>query len=332
MTVKEKDRIESGLRYFDLLGHNETALSKAFSFTIGKSRTAFYEFIKLFRLYESNSIKNFKNVEVHIERHKKEGRIDIEILSYPKYQIIIECKVRKNYLSKQRKQYLTSFDDNYKRKILCFLTQDRDTNKQIEDNVEIYNLSWSDIIYIFNKKQFIKDTTIKDFLKFLIKNYEMNEAKEILIQDLGDSTEIERYVQYNVYRRDMTFGTPLYFAPYFTIGKYEIEGIPYLSRILGILTIEPDENINLESELGHFTKDQKLINKWKEGIKLAPLKEKLTFYFLDEPYEFKNPLVKDKGKHKGVGKRWIALKIPKNRTVSFIDFIKHIPEIKENGK
>ncbi len=137
------------------------------------------------------------------------------------------------------------------------------------------------------------------------------------------------YTKYNLYRRDMTFGTPLYFAPYFTRGKFKIEGIAYISKILGILTMEPNENTSLESDLNYFTKDKKLIGKWKEGIQFAPIQEKLTFYFLDNPFEFNKPLLKDKGKHKGVGKGWISSKIPKNRTVSFIDLIKHIPELKK---
>ena len=52
-----------------------------------------------------------------------------------------------------------------------------------------------------------------------------------------------------------------------------------------------------------------------------------TYYFLDEPLTFKSALRKDPGREKGRGKDWIAAMIPPNRCVSFIDFIKHIPEL-----
>jgi hypothetical protein len=46
-----------------------------------------------------------------------------------------------------------------------------------------------------------------------------------------------------------------------------------------------------------------------------------TFYFLDEPLSFKSPLKKDGGIKKGLGENWIAANNPRNRCVSFTDFI-----------
>lgn len=330
MLIKKTNSNESSLLYFDLLGRDELALSKAFSYTIAKSKDAYFEFLKLFKIHETNSTKNFKKVSIHVEKQKKEGRVDIEIISPDKYQIIIEAKVRKNKLGKQRTQYIPSFKPDFPKKILCFITQERDTNKELENEIEIYNFSWKDIIDLFNKRKLVEIEIVQNFLRFLIKHYQMNLSKEILIQDLGISSEIKRFVDYNVYRRDMTFGTPLYFAPYFTRGKYHIEGIPFLSKILGILTITPNDLNNLETDLRYFTKDEKLINLWIQGVSLDKNSQKSTFYFLDQPFILPSPLLKDKGKHKGVGKGWISSKIPKNRTVSFSDFLKHIPEIKQN--
>ena len=63
----------------------------------------------------------------------------------------------------------------------------------------------------------------------------------LLVQDIGNNNEIKRFRDFQVYRRDVVFGSPLYFAPYFTknAGQKEGEGICYLSKILGILSLNP---------------------------------------------------------------------------------------------
>ncbi|MBN1967765.1 MAG: hypothetical protein JXR48_07940 [Candidatus Delongbacteria bacterium] len=54
-----------------------------------------------------------------------------------------------------------------------------------------------------------------------------------------------------------------------------------------------------------------------------------TYYFLNNPIELENPLVKDGGNKSGRGKNWIAAAIPQNRCVSFEDFISHSPLLKK---
>ena len=93
----------------------------------------------------------------------------------------------------------------------------------------IKNTSWLEIIELYNNKQFIHKPIVTEFLKFATKNYKMRELKEILIQGLGDKTEIKRFKEFGIYRRDQTFGTPIYFAPYFNRGSGETEGITKLS-------------------------------------------------------------------------------------------------------
>ena len=109
----------------------------------------------------------------------------------------------------------------------------------------------------------------------------MNEQKEILIQDLSDKTELKRYSQHNLYRREQTFGTPLYFAPYFTrnANQTEGEGISYLSKILGVLTLIPNEIDNYEIDLRRFNNDNEIVDKWMKGVKLnsASISVKLKF-------------------------------------------------------
>ena len=230
---------------------------------------------------------------------------------------------------------MTAFDNSAQTKVLCILTQERDTNKQIEKDVTIRNTSWLEIIELFNNKNFTQKPIVSDFLKFATKNYKMRELKEILIQDLSDSTEICRFKEFGIYRRDQTFGTPIYFAPYFNRGSRYIEGIIKLSRILGILTFKPDDIENFRSDLESFTTNKATVDKWKNGIQLGNDSKNFTYtyYFLDEPLTFTTPLKKDGGREKGRGKDWNAAMIPPNRCVSFTDFIKHIPELRHiNGQ
>ena len=171
-----------------------------------------------------NTDTNYKHSTITIQRKRKEGITDIEITQTNKYHIIIECKIRKGKVDKQRTQYLSSFNKNVQHKLLCILTQERDTNKQIEKDVTIRNTSWLEIIELYNNKHFTHKQIVSDFLKFATKNYKMRELKEILIQGLGEHNEIERFNRYRVYRRGQTFGTPIYFAPYFNRGSGQIEG------------------------------------------------------------------------------------------------------------
>ena len=159
----------------------------------------------------------------------------------------------------------------------------------------------------------------------------MNNIKEILIQGLSNDEEEKRYNDYCIYRRKLTFGSPLYFAPYFSKMKYKNNyGIKSLSKILGIITATTSDIVNYVSEFEKFTDDKALIEKWKSGIKLNNTKKDqtlYTYYFLRKEMDFKSPLIKDGGIEKGRGKNWIAANIPQNRSVSFSEFLKHIPEL-----
>jgi uncharacterized protein (DUF2132 family) len=326
MTVKESGHPKSIVTKFDLLGTDEEALSKAFAYTIANEPDALFKFLQSIGLSYKNTLANFKDISIVTENHRDEGRTDIEIKLQNKFHVIIESKVRKNKVRQQRTQYLKSFDKKTKDKVLCFLTQERDLNKQISNDVEIVNLSWLEITDLFDTKTFSSKPTIKEFLRYSIKNYKMKEQKEILIQDLSDKTELKRFKDFNVYRRDETFGSPLYFAPYFTRKANQDggEGISYLAKILGILTLNAKDIGAFEADLRRFKDDNKTVDKWKEGVMLGHKDQVFTYYFLDTPLKLTKNLQKDPGRKKGRGKDWVAAMIPKNRCVTFQEFTKRL--------
>ncbi len=328
MIVKSTKTQRTTLSQFDLLGQDEVALSKAFAFLIGFDKDCYFEFLKFLDIRQKNTLNNFINSDIRTERKREEGRTDIELKNSDNYHVIIECKVNGNKLSKQRTQYLTAFDKKSKRKVLCFVTQERDTNKQITEDISIINTSWLEVIELFNDKKFTDKEIVKTFLNFVTRNYKMKNLKEILIQDVNVA-EITRFENYGVYRRGDVFGTPIYFAPYFTRGTGKPEGITNLSKVLGILTLKAKDIDNFISDLENFKTNDNQVDKWIKGVKYDKndANKLYSYYFLDEPLKFKNALRKDGGIKKGRGKNWIAAQIPPNRCVSFTDFVRHIPEL-----
>ena len=330
LLIKKSGHPYSILNRFDLLGNDEEALSKAFAFIIGYNSKALFRFLKSIGLPYKNTINNFKEIDIVTEKKRKEGRTDIEIKSSSVFHIIIESKVRDNKIREQRTQYLKAFDVRCKKNILCFITQKRDTNKLITDNIQILHLSWFDIITLFDNREFYNDVIIIEFLKYIMRSFKMNEQKEILIQDVSDSNEIERFKKHQIYRRNQTFGSPLYFAPYFTNNAKQEEGlgISYLSKILGILTLKPKDIRNFEGDLISFCRDKQIVNNWISGVESNDQEsnEIFTYYFLDKPLRLNKNLLKDGTIKKGRGKGWISAMIPPNRCVTFNEFTKRLME------
>lgn len=293
-------------------------------------KIVFFCFIKLLGIKLSNSLLNFSKFRIEIQRKREAGITDIEITDEEKIHIIVECKIKQGKVRRQRTQYNKEFTKNCG-KYLCLLTEVYDSNIQMEGDVKVITLSWYDIITVFNTKDFLSKEIVVNFIKFAERNYRMNNIKEILIQGLSNDEEEKRYNDYCIYRRKLTFGSPLYFAPYFSKMKYKNNyGIKSLSKILGIITATTSDIVNYVSEFEKFTDDKALIKKWKSGIKLNNTKKDqtlYTYYFLRKEMDFKSPLIKDGGIEKGRGKNWIAANIPQNRCVSFSEFLKHIPEL-----
>lgn len=328
MKIKETKMNRTALNQFDLLGHDEVGLSKAFAYVIGKESTALYAFLHYIGVKVQNTKNNFYATSIETERFRLEGRTDIEIKHSGKYHIIIESKIRSNKVKLQRNQYLNSFDHE-PQKILCFITGINDFSKEILNDIEIRNLGWLEIFNLYDQKQFSNNKHVREFLDFMRKGFNMREQKEILVQDLGNHNEIRRFREFQVYRRDVVFGSPLYFAPYFTkkAMQKEGEGILYLSKILGILSLKPRDIQNFRDDLMEFNnRSIELTNKWIKGVQTiyANTEKVYTYFFLDEPLKLDYPLKKDGTRKKGRGKDWIAAMIPKNRCVSFLEFARRI--------
>lgn len=327
MKIKQIKLERSPLNQFDLLGADEVGLSKAFAYVLGREPIALYSFLQYIGIPTKNTRSNFKATSIEIERVRDEGRTDIEIRQKGKLHVIVECKVRSNKVQSQRTRYLKSFHDDRK-KVLCFITQQNDFKKQVDETIEIHNLGWMDIANLFDNKQFQDYPLIKDFLSFVMKGFKMREQKEILVQDLGKPAEIRRFREFQVYRRDVIFGSPFYFSPYFTrkAKQTEGEGISYLSKILGILTLSPEVIENFTDDLNKFTDDPELVKNWIRGVKLlSEEKDKtFTYFFLEKPLKLNTPLRKDGTTKKGRGKDWIAAMIPKNRCVTFSEFTRRL--------
>lgn len=332
MKIKEHKLDRSPLNQFDLLGSDEIGLSKAFAFLIGKEPTVLYEFLHKVGIATKNTKSNFNLTSIEVEKSRSEGRTDIEIRQRKKFHVIVESKVGNNKVITQRTQYLSSFDKNSSdKKVLCFITGINDFNKELVQDIDIYNMSWLEIGDMLECKKFVNIPLVQDFLSFIKKGYKMREQKEILVQDLGDLEEIDKYKKHQVYRRDVVFGSPLYFAPYFTRNSGEAEGISCLSRIVGILSLNPRDIENYNDELCKFCPDQSVIKKWKRAVKKDaknPDDKKYTYFFLDAPLELDVSLRKDGGNKKGRGKNWIAAMIPRNRCVSFQEFTKRLMDEK----
>jgi len=328
MKLKHRNFKSTTLNCFDLLGSNETGLSKSFAYLISVEPKVLYNFLRSIGIGIKNTSKNYLETTIEIEASRDEGRTDIEIRQKGKFHVIIECKVGKNRIKQQRTQYLTSFQ-NEPNKVLCFITQEHDCTREVNSDVNVFYRSWLDIIDLIDSKDFEKHNNglINEFVSYATKGFKMRDQKEVLIQDLGNLVEVNRYKEFKVYRRDITFGTPLYFAPYFTrqVKQEEGEGICYLSKILGILTITPDQINSFEDELLMYADgNENTVLNWKKGVKSDPLTETRTYYFLDDPVLLSAPLLKDGGNKKGRGKNWISAKIPKNRCVTFQEFTRRM--------
>lgn len=353
MIIKTANSNKRKVSQFDLLGNKETALCKAFAYTISDNENIFQTILKeLFNI--SYARQYYKISSINIEHfHENIGRTDLEILfenkDGHKTQIIFECKVNTNKISKkQNEQYIDCFiKDEKATKILCFVTQNVPSNRVLthafEKDIKVFYYSWSDIVSALEK---CKENTIKkDFIQYYTRGYKMKNIKEILIQDLSNDVEMDRLFNYGIYKTRAVTGIPLYFAPHFSknaINKNGIteDGVQELYDVLGVITGTPaDVKANTDllenfaklkfdnnDDIDEYEKKaniQKLKECWKDGIYLENEinNNEYTYYFLGDALKLPKVLKKDTGIEKGRGKNWIAASISKNRCVSFKDLI-----------
>lgn len=324
MNIKPEGINNYSINQFYLLGYDETGLSKAFAFILSKNQDFLFSFLRFLGLRIKNTSNRFRDISIQIEKKRDQGRTDIEILSNDDFHVIIECKIGNNKIGKQRDQYIEAFS-KVKTKILCILTQTNDYKLQMNEQIEIVNIGWSDIDNLIEDKKYENDLLMNEFQNYLRKGYNLRNQKEILIQDVGNDIELKKFKNSNLYRRDKIFGSPLYFAPYFTRNSGEILGITYLSKVAGIISAKPNEILSFRDDLVAFAGDkQYLVDKWLSGVKMDKEDSIFTYFFLDDPVVLFKPLLKDGTNKKGRGKNWIAAMIPKNRCVSFEEFTKRL--------
>ena len=125
--------------------------------------------------------------------------------------------------------------------------------------------------------------------------------KHILIQDVGNIEELQRFIGHNIYRRDQPPADRVdFFAPYFTLPAKEkvgINGICCYSPVLLILkdvTVEDIEHTfaqereKLQKVFGNLP-----VFKWESGVNLLNNEnKKYTYYFLGESIALTKPILK----------------------------------------
>ena len=126
--------------------------------------------------------------------------------------------------------------------------------------------------------------------------------KNILIQDVGEQQEIDRFFQHNVYRRpqyprkDKTID---FFAPYFTAAaqqKIVVRGISCYAPILTRYSGQPSavqKYISQHKSEFEIQFGSQLVHKWESGLQIADDSSEQTYYFLGEPIDIPNPILKE---------------------------------------
>ena len=343
MKIKEKDQKNSLHNLFDIADSTkkETNLSKIIAYLVSKHSTVFEKFLEAIDIkLESSRDDCLKSAVIEIEKSfKKEksgqykrGRTDIEIEfadNNKKYYIIVECKVSSNKATSE--QYINYQDlllkKNAHQKYFVFLTHQSGINL-LEKNtdIKVIDLNWRKLMSDFSSIEVFSSTEteaeLNDFLNYYERRYGMSNQKEILVQDLSETDQIEKY-KYGLYRRDKVKGSPLYFAPYFT-NKTDDPGLGSISKILGIITTQNIEWQNVKPtcerflENASYKKDEKKrhLERWEKAVnsKDDTLKKDIeaTYYFLDDMTPIQ-PRLKKGGK--------LLSQIPKNYTITFAELL-----------
>lgn len=328
--LKETGLESSTLVEFDLLRHDEDALSASLAFLLSEDRYFYFDFLKeIIGLDRRNSKSHFKEVEVEIQKKRDEGITDIELLKKDDYHVIIECKIGSSGVGYQSTQYLESFED-VENRYIGFLTQEFQTFSLPGKDVNDVYITWLDVLNLIDEnKQNYDGELFERFNRFVERGFNMTEfAKEILVQDVSIPKEVERFEEYYTYRRKESSGKPLYFAPYYTQDADPETGISRIARVLGALTLEPEERQTVDDRLELFAQEleeaespEELISRWKKALELGDPDETKTYYFLDKPVELPGVATKNKGEESS---GWIGYMIPPNRTVSFQKLMKNL--------
>lgn len=333
--IKQSGVVKSQRNFFYLFGEKEPGLTKAFAYILGENKDLLFCFLKEIGVKIRKTESSFKDMEIKTEHfHGEDGRTDIELKLRDKFHVIIKAKVGKNKVKEQKTQYLADFED-VPQKVMCFITQANEHKISPVDSIKFICINWIFVERLIDEKEFLKDPFVRDFQLYLRRYFiTMKAQKEILVQDLSREMEIENYRNCNIYKRDVVFGSPLYFSPYFSRSskQKEGEGIHYISKVLGIISCKCSEMDNFKEELESFCTDKteserlELLRKWKRGISKYDEDYESTFFFLDNPIRLPGKALKDSSprNQRGRGQGWIASMITPNRCITFADLLTHL--------
>lgn len=301
---------------FDLLGKNEMALSQAFAHLLASDKVVFDHFFKKALGEKYLKKGSFANAEIGLEKyHKDDGRTDIEI-NTEHYHVIIEVKIKNNPITfHQNIQYLSRFELEHKSNHFVAISNIPSLLSDSTQNIKFHYKSWIEIFQILQSIQNPSEL-LNQFFLFYERNYFKMQQKEILVQDLANPKDIRLLEDSLMYKRDKVIGTPLYFAPYFTIGSGIESGINRLYRVLAVFFAKTSEENWLTKTIDYLDKnvelqnvDSQILEKWKNGLQTIEKSEGgFNFYFLDEPVTLPFKVIKGKG---------IMNQIPKNYSITF---------------
>lgn len=187
MVVKKEGYSGSVLTLFDLINCNnyEVALTKSLAFILSKNSKALFKYLHYIGISNRNTLNNFNRIQIEIEHSRNGGRTDIEIKLCSKFHVIIEAKVRNNPgTTAQLNRYIEHLDNGCEKKVLCFISQYRDSNLLKNENVDIVVISWLDIINLLDDKELKDDKLINEFMRYAMKKFKIHEQKEIFVQDV----------------------------------------------------------------------------------------------------------------------------------------------------
>ncbi len=178
--------------------------------------------------------------------------------------------------------------------------------------------------------------------EFCMDLFDSLERKRILIQDVSDLIELQRFFGHNIYKRK---DPPLadtdidFFAPYFTLTAKEEMGKNGIYCYAPVLLFFCDTGGNTEKLFAERRKaleemfGSALVMKWEYGLCLDEEERETekTYYFLGEPIWLSEPIVKVYPKAEGKQAHTIGIRnwIGANLVKPMSDFCK---DVVQSGK
>ena len=117
--------------------------------------------------------------------------------------------------------------------------------------------------------------------------------KNILIQDVGRESELQRFIGHNIYRRSEPLPNTVdhvdFFAPYFTSAAQEKMGLNGIYCV-DMVSAFAAKRETLQKVFGNLS-----VFKWESGLNVLNdnYEGVATYYFLGESIVLKNPIVKE---------------------------------------